>query len=142
MINYIEKGYRQHGHIESQGHWLVQQDGVWTSDDDAVVQPLMDAYDPLPDAKYDAIQRVNLHATGLIADVYGFINEDNPQEAKGLVDFITDIYGLIVPAAREDITGRLLETKTVNDNRQAKVIEVNALTTWQECDAYDATVGW
>ena len=141
-INYIEKGYRQHEYIREQGHWISSADGVWTSDDDVVVQPLMDAYNPLPDAKYDAIQRVNLHATGLIADVYGFLDITQPQEAKGLVDFMTDLYSSIVPAAREPLSGGMLECKNINDTRQVKVLEVNALTTWQDCDAYDATVGW
>lgn len=44
MITYVEKGAGLHRAIHAAGYWLVQQDGVWISNDDAAVQALIDGY--------------------------------------------------------------------------------------------------
>lgn len=67
MINYIEKGSDLHKRITEAGHWLIQRDGVWVSDDDTAVQTIIDAYDPLPPARAEAIGRVKQSA----ANKYG-----------------------------------------------------------------------
>ena len=58
MINYIELGVGLHDAIHDAGHWLEKRDGQWLSSDDVAVQAIIDAYDPLPAARSDAIERV------------------------------------------------------------------------------------
>lgn len=43
-INYTEKGLGQHQAVADAGHTLWNEDGIWYSSNDAVVQPLLDAY--------------------------------------------------------------------------------------------------
>lgn len=62
MINYIEKGYWLHSEIGKQNHSLAKVSGVWVSSDDVAVQAIIDSYDPLPEAKAEAIERVNIKA--------------------------------------------------------------------------------
>lgn len=50
-IRYQEKGFAMHTAIHAAGHWLREEDGVWVSSDDAAVQAIIDAYDPLPEAR-------------------------------------------------------------------------------------------
>lgn len=59
MITYTEKGHGLHAAITNAGHWLIQEDGVWKSSDDAAVQQIIDSFDPLPQvqaAMWEAIQ--------------------------------------------------------------------------------------
>jgi hypothetical protein len=60
MINYIEKGIGLHNMIEESGHTLSNLDGVWVSDDDVVVQGIIDAYtpDPLADLEVIAVKYI------------------------------------------------------------------------------------
>jgi hypothetical protein len=149
MITYTEKGIILHDLVIAAGYSLNHNNtqafdsgGNQSSAIDIAVQAIMDAYDPLPLAKTEAINRVNLHATSLIASIYGFLDINNPAEAKGLVDFMTDLYTSTIPAAREVLSGNMLTIKNTNDTRIVKIAEVNVMTNWQLVDAYDATVGW
>jgi len=54
MINYTEKGFGLHAAIETAGHVLREENGVWISSNDAAVQAIIDAY-----AISDAVQSVN-----------------------------------------------------------------------------------
>lgn len=56
MINYTEKGAGLHDAITAAGHVLREENGVWVSSDDAAVQAIIDAYDPV------AVQREALRA--------------------------------------------------------------------------------
>ena len=105
------------------------------------VQALADAYDELPPAKTEAKDRVKLHASGLVAALYPFINPDK-NEAIGLYNFTVDMYMTTVPAARQPLSGNLLTFKGIHDTAVAKIAEVDLLTDWASCDAYDATIGW
>jgi hypothetical protein len=58
MILYIEKGANLHKAISNAGYTLYKLDGSWVSSDDTAVQAIIDSYDPLPEAKADALQRV------------------------------------------------------------------------------------
>lgn len=62
MINYVEKGRYMHRHIRAAGHTIVNENGFWVTSDDVAVQALIDTFDPLPDAKADAIERVKTAA--------------------------------------------------------------------------------
>lgn len=63
MINYTEKGAGLHAAIATAGHWLVEHDGVWMSDNDTAVQAIIDNYNPLPGAQLDAIALVDQAAS-------------------------------------------------------------------------------
>lgn len=54
MITYTEKGYGLHQAIAAAGHSLSQVDGVWIASDEAAVQAIIDAFDPLPPARDEA----------------------------------------------------------------------------------------
>lgn len=55
------------GFIESEGYTLKQHDNIWVSSDDAAVQLIIDAFDPLPDAQAEAVEAISQHADNLIA---------------------------------------------------------------------------
>ncbi len=59
MINYTEKGIRLHEHIFESGYTLTLTDGEWVSSDDVAVQAIIDSFDPLPQARQEAINLVN-----------------------------------------------------------------------------------
>lgn len=44
MIIYQEKGPGLHEAVSLAGHWLREENGVWVSSDDAVVQAIIDGY--------------------------------------------------------------------------------------------------
>ena len=136
MINYIEKGKSLHKEIVSQGYHIINQDGVWQSSDDVAVQAIIDAYDPLPFAKNEAIARIKKHAAILVNAIYPHI-DPNSSDVIGFYNYTVDMYSGSFP-----LTGRLLELKTVRDSAVTKIAEVNALVDWQSCDTYDATSGW
>lgn len=58
MILYIEKGANLHKAISNAGYTIYKLDGSWVSSDDTAVQAIIDRYDPLPEAKAEALQRV------------------------------------------------------------------------------------
>lgn len=72
MISYTEKGYKLHELIAESGHSLSQINGVWVSDDDTSVQAIIDAYDPMPDTKSDAI-----------AQIYGAVKSKLDEQSEG-----------------------------------------------------------
>lgn len=97
MINYTEKGAGLHAAIVAAGHVLVQRNGVWESDDDAAVQAIVDAYDPLPGAKAEKLAAIRAEAQERIFALYPPWRQSNA--ALGLVpeadvlamqDFIAD----------------------------------------------------
>lgn len=46
-VNYVEKGSGMHAYIASQGYSLKQINGIWVSSNDAAVNAIISAYDPL-----------------------------------------------------------------------------------------------
>jgi hypothetical protein len=58
MINFIEKGAGLFLAVKDAGHRLWHQDRVTYSTDDAIVQVIIDNYDPLPLSKIDAKKRL------------------------------------------------------------------------------------
>ena len=128
MINYIEKSPRMHDAIVAAGYWLRQYDRVWVSSDDTAVQAIIDNYDPLPDAKKDAKQRIKKEASNRTAEIYP--NSD-PKLA-------VDLYLSIKPEARKPLSGDLLLFKEIYEVVKAAIITINTMTDWKLVDAYDA----
>ena len=66
MIIYIEKGYGLHLAIRDAGHNIEMLNGAWITSDDIAVQAVIDAYDPSPYEKAEAIKAIEEHATKLL----------------------------------------------------------------------------
>jgi hypothetical protein len=90
-INYIEKGVGLHAAVRAAGHWLRDENGVWTSSDDAVVQAIIDAYDPLPEAqaaRWEDIktERDRRQVLGILVGSHHFHSDDKSRiQQIGLV---------------------------------------------------------
>ena len=137
--NYVEYGYRLHRLIIDSGYKMQQIDGVWLSSDDPAVQAIIDNFDPLPEAKAKAKERIGIEASKRVAIVYPLINPTK-NEAVGLVNLVTDI--LVQANAAAGLSGDLLTVKNISNTVKVKIAEVNAETDWQLVDAYDASTGW
>jgi len=154
MINYIEKGHWLHEHIAASGHWLIQRDGVWISDDDTAVQALIDAYDPLPIAQADAITRVKTAAAEKYAQYASSApGKDAVYAAKQAEAQAHNVNGTVGPymQARINRTGETAATvaaewlaKSAAWNSLAAAIDaaqdnataqINACIAWQDCSA-------
>lgn len=59
MINFTSKYGYVIEEIERQGHSLIRLNNKWVADDEVAVQAIIDTFDPIPNARYDAIQRIN-----------------------------------------------------------------------------------
>jgi hypothetical protein len=138
-INYIEKSFRLHREVSEQGHSLSKLDGEWVSSDDVEVQAIIDSYDALAEAQADARARVAIEASKRVAAIYPFINPEK-EEALGLYQFTADL--LTHLNATAGLTGNLATFQAIRSTAQAKIAEINALTTWEECDDYNETTGW
>jgi len=136
-ISYIEKGRWLHKAVETAGYNLICKDGVWESDNDSVVQGIIDSFDPLPEAKKEAANKVKKVAASKIASLYPFIDPDGA-EAIGLYNFAEDLYLSISEAARNPLSGRLLELKNIYDAAVAAISDINTATDWKELERYDA----
>lgn len=99
MINWNGKAHpalvRQ---IEAAGLRPVLLDGTWTTANDAAAQTIIDAFDPLPDAKKDAIAAVK--ATGLAKIQAAFPAIDS----FDALDFYSQLWLSIASAARAPTT--------------------------------------
>lgn len=58
------------------------------------------------------------------AETYTFI-QPSPENILGLMDFASDIYTHIVPAAREALHSGLLTLKTISDITRAAITDIN-----------------
>jgi len=141
MINYSEKGAGLHQAITDAGHKMTNRNGIWVSKNEAAVQAIIDAYDPLPEAKARARKLVLKEASKRVAAIYPFINPEK-DEAIGLYNFTLDMYKLIKPASRNALTGNLLAFKGIYDTAKQKNAGINAMTDWKLIDALDVTQGW
>lgn len=77
MINYIEYGYKLHEVIAAAGHSLAQKNGIWISSDDAAVQAIIGAYDPLSNTIADSLLELSDYASELIT------NDNKPLIGRG-----------------------------------------------------------
>lgn len=159
-INYIEKGSGLHAAISAAGHRLVQADGEWVSSDDAAVQAIIDAYDPLPEARARKWLQVQAerdrrkHAGFLVAGNRFHSDPDSRIQQLGLV-----IMGANLPAIQWKTLGGGFVTMTpalaigiFQKTAQADTLifaaaeahrsSINSLMNYQEVDSYDFSGGW
>ena len=91
----------------------------------------------------EAKSRVKLEGAKRIALVYPFIDSTS-ESALALYDMVRDIYFLIVPAAREPLTGSILELKNTFDAATNAIADISLMTDVTLVQNYDAvnTPNW
>lgn len=143
MINYIEKGNGLHESLIAAGVSLEDKNGTWVSNNEALAQSIIDSYDPLPYERTQTKSRIIKEASKRVAEIYPFINPEK-EEAIGLYEFAIDLYQATIAAAREPLSGRLLQFKVIHDKAQAAIAVINASNDWEFILAYDAVndPGW
>jgi len=145
MIIYVEKGIWLHEAIAAAGHWLIQQNGVWVSDDDVAVQAIIDAFDPLPFAKEDKTKELKTQTALLSSEYYAFMNPaEEPDKAASFIDLFEDFYEVIHPASRNALDGRLLACYDLGSAQKDAIVVIEAMTDWTLVMAYDVvnTPNW
>lgn len=121
--------------ITRQGYTVDFRDNIGYSDDDTAVNIIIATYDPIPDAKAEKVQAIKAEAGQRAAAIYEFITGDS--DAIAFYQFAADLYLSISPGSREPLSGRLLEFKGVRDAGADAIVVVNALTTFEQVEAYD-----
>lgn len=161
MINYTEKGAGLHAAIAAAGHWLLEQDGVWVSSDDAAVQTIIDTYDPLPEAKVAKWEQIKVerdrrkHAGFAVGANRFHSDPDSRIQQLGLV-----IMGAGIPANLQwktlggsfvtmtpTLALSIFQTTAQADAAlfaaaEVKRATVNGLTSLQDIEAHDPLTGW
>lgn len=132
-INYVEKGYRLHAAVRAAGHSLWEENGVWKSSNDVVVQTIIDNYNDFADYKTDRIAAIKADGLARIQAVFPAINSFDE------LALIRDLFLSILPAARSPTANwqRMIDIYTAGRNA---VIGVNNATTKQQVDA--VTPAW
>lgn len=136
-INYTEKGAGLFDAIIAAGHFLVQRDGVWSSDNDAAVQAIIDAYDPLPDLKAAKAQAIKDEGIARINGRFPWIaNLD-------AIHWYAAFWQSIAPAARQ-ATPDFQFVIDVYTAAAAAIATVNGYTAAASVQAFDVQtmVAW
>lgn len=128
MIVYIEKGRYLHAAIRKAGHWLLEENGVWKSSNDAAVQAIIDNFDPLPDYKTERVAAIKAEGLARIQAVFPAINSFDE------LALIRELFLSILPAARSPTANwqRMIDIYTAGRNA---VMVVNSATTKAQVDA-------
>jgi len=168
MIKYIEKGFGLHTAINDSGYTLEPNTndkaydlaGNQSPAIDTAVQAIIDSYDPLPEAKVEAIDRINIAAGNTrtkyvtnipsqdatyqlkLQDAQAFIAASYPEVSLANYPFIN------AEASAMSSTGQVaadLIVATFNSwthlaaaiegERRTAIEQVKAETNWQQCSA-------
>ena len=121
MINYTEKGIRLHEAILAAGYRLWQENGIWKSTNDVAVQAIIDAYDPLPDIKADAIAAIKADGLARINAIYPAI------DSFDWISFFADFWQSIASAAHAPVAN-LTTVINIYTAGKTAVGQVNAAT--------------
>ena len=140
MIDLTDKGAGLNDAIISAGHTYGNHDGVAWSSDDVAVQAIHDNYDPVPYEADKTKSRIIIEASKRAAEIYPFIDPESEQ-AIALYEFASDLYLSTISAARESLSGRLLQFKNIHDKAQAAIVVINSDTDWKSIRAYDVVNG-
>lgn len=142
MISYTEKGARLHEAVRKAGYVLREENGAWVSSDDDAVQAIIDAFDPLAAALPEKVMAVKTEAQRRIYEVLPAYKQTNLM-AQGLANTLA--YGpdsATWPADQQALKAytdaRWLRIKALRDASNAIEAKLNAMTDWQELEAYDA----
>lgn len=163
MINYTEKGHGLHEAIASAGYVLREENGTWTSSNDAAVQAIIDGY-TLDDAKAHKSAQVSAHAKVLRDKVIRTISAGEmaswpiklAEAAKyALTGQDADAPMLAAEAAARGITLAALVAKVGENATTFAALEaaiagtdgahrdaIKACETFEAVAAYDFSTGW
>lgn len=160
-ITYTEKGAGLHAAVAAAGHTLWQLDGEWLSSDDAAVQAIIDAYDPLPPARLDKWREIQAErdrrkAAGVRVGGHRFHSDPESRiQQLGLV-----MMGASIPAGLQwktldsafvtmtpTLAGGIFAATAASDQgifaaAEAHRATVNAMSDLAAISAYDHLVGW
>ena len=132
-ILYTEKGVGLHDAIRAAGHQLEQRDGVWWSSNDAAVQAIIDAYDPLPDIKAAKIASIKADGVARAAALFPAIKDFDH------LALVRDLVLSIAPASRA-LTSRITTLGAIWTAGSNAAASVNAATTAEQVAA--VTPAW
>lgn len=142
-IKYINKGSRMWDAINRAGHVLKEENGALVSSDDEIVQVIIDTFDPIASALPEKIASVKDEAQRRIYLVLPAYKQTNLM-AQGLQNTLT--YGAdstTWPADQQALKAytdaRWIRIKALRDASNAIEAKLNAMTDWQQLEAYDAT---
>lgn len=163
MINYTEKGHGLHEAIASAGYVLREENGTWTSSNDAAVQAIIDGY-TLDDAKAHKSAQASAHAKMLRDKVIRTISAGEmaswpiklSEAAKyALTGQDADAPMLAAEAAARGITlaalvAKVGENATTFAGLEAAIAGIDgahrdaikACATFEAVAAYDFSTGW
>lgn len=132
-INYVEKGYGMHLAIQKAGYSLKQLNGAWVANNDAAVQAIINAYDPLPDYKQAKIASIKSIGLGKIQAVFPAITDFD------VLLLVREQYLSVAPAARSPTASMTTAINTYTAATTA-ITQVNAASTTAQVDA--VVVAW
>ncbi len=132
-IAYVEKGAGLHVAINAAGHWLEQRDGVWRSSNDAAVQAIIDAYNPLADQKAARVALIKDDGLARINAAFPAI------KSLDEIAFYAEFWTSIAPAARA-ATAPFQKVINIYTAAKTAITSVNACTTKAQIDA--VTPAW
>ena len=133
MINYIEKGHWLHREIRKQGHSIATNDGVIETSDDVAVQAIIDAFDPLPEAKAEKIEELKTEALRRANLIYD--SDDDVFPSVGHFKLMLDIENTYDRSGA--VAPRLLNLNNHLTGYENAVTDINALIDWSEVMAYN-----
>ncbi|MES2048873.1 MAG: hypothetical protein V4447_10760 [Pseudomonadota bacterium] len=164
MINYTEKGSGLHSAIIAAGHVLRQENGIWVSTDDEVVQAIIDAYDPLAGAVTNKKAEIDAKAKWLrdkavagyskgeigkweakYRQAQAFDTSKNPDDAPDLVAeagaAMSDVQTIASRVIAKGDMFSALEAKIAGTATRHKNI-ISAMTDFNEVINYDFSAWW
>ena len=117
------------------GVFHVNLDNPVDTSQDATVQAIIDAYDPLPDQKADAIAGIKATALAKMQTIFPALADIDT------VNLVAELWQSIASAARSPTANM---TKVINVYTAAKsgIANVNAATTKADIDAAVAAIVW
>ena len=134
-IIYIEKGIGMWNAIRTAGHTLVDANGVYSSDNDAAVQAIINAYNPLADQKVTAILALEATALQKMQTLFPALNNIDT------VNLVAELWNSILPAGHSPTANwqKIINVYVAGTNG---IAAVNAATTKPLIDAAVAAIVW
>ena len=132
---YREKGIGLWNAIRAAGHELRSLDGIFSSDDDAAVQAIIDAYDPLPDYKVDAVARVKATALAKMQVLFPALTDIDT------VNLVAELWLSIAAAARLP-TLNMQAVIAIYGAAKNGIVAVNGAASAVAVDAAVAAINW
>jgi hypothetical protein len=134
-IAFTDKGYGMWLAIYAAGHTLACVNGVYTSDNDAAVQAIINAYNPLPDYKNAAITQIEATALQKMQTLFPGLVDVN------MVLLIAELWKSMTAAAKAPTPNwsTIISVYTV---AQTGVANVNTATSQAAINTVTSAIVW